>query len=58
MPAIVAVNAAWVAGSLAAVIAGWGSPSTAGSVWIVLQAVVVGAFAELQLTGLRRAGAR
>jgi hypothetical protein len=56
--AIVAGNVAWVAGSLAVVLAGWGSPSTAGSVWIVLQAVVVGAFAELQLTGLRRAGAR
>lgn len=29
-------------------------PTTVGTVWIVAQAVVVGAFAELQLVGLRR----
>ena len=54
--AIVAGNAVWALGSVAAAVAGWGEPSTAGTVWIVLQAVVVGAFAELQLTGLRRKG--
>jgi hypothetical protein len=37
-------------------IAGWGDPTTAGTVWILMQAVVVAAFAELQLTGLRRKG--
>jgi hypothetical protein len=30
-------------------IAGWGSPETAGTVWIVLQALVVAGFAELQV---------
>jgi hypothetical protein len=52
--AIVAGNVIWAADSIVAAIAGWGSPSTAGTVWIVLQAIVVAAFAELQLIGLRR----
>lgn len=52
--AIIAGNAAWAAGSVVAAIAGLGDPSTAGTVWMVLQAVVVAGFAELQLTGLRR----
>ena len=53
---VVAANAAWAAGSVAAAIAGWGSPATAGTVWTVLQAVTVAGFAELQLLGLRRRG--
>lgn len=52
--AIVAANGAWAAGSIVAAIAGWADPTTTGTVWIVLQAIVVGAFAELQLTGLKR----
>jgi hypothetical protein len=55
--AIVAVNAAWVVGSLVFALAGWGSPETAGTVWIVLQAIVVAGFAELQVaSGPWRAG--
>ena len=55
--AIVAVNVAWVLGSLVFAIAGWGSPETAGTVWIVLQAIVVAGFAELQVaSGPWRAG--
>ena len=52
--AIVVGNAIWAADSLVAALAGWGDPTTAGTVWIVMQAVVVAAFAELQLAGLRR----
>jgi hypothetical protein len=52
--AIVAANAVWAADSIVAAIAGWGTPETVGTVWIVLQAIVVAGFAELQLTGLRR----
>ena len=55
---IVAANVAWAAGSVAAAIGGLGSPEAAGTVWIVLQAIVVGGFAELQLMGLKRAAAR
>ena len=53
---IVAANVAWAAASVVAAIAAWGSPTTAGTVWIVLQAIVVAAFAELQVAGLRRRG--
>jgi hypothetical protein len=52
--AIIAANAVWAADSIVAAIAGWGSPETIGTVWIVMQAIVVAGFAELQLTGLRR----
>ena len=52
--AIVAVNVARVVASLALAVLGLGSPSTAGTVWAVLQAAVVGGFAELQLHALGR----
>jgi hypothetical protein len=54
---VIGANIAWAAGSIVAAIAGWGSPETVGTVWIVLQAITVGAFAELGLIGVRRAGA-
>ncbi len=47
--AIIAVNVLWAAGSIVFALAGWGSPETVGTVWIVLQALVVAGFAELQL---------
>lgn len=52
--AVAAANVLWSAGSVAAAVGGWGSPTTEGTVWIVLQAVVVAAFAELQLVALKR----
>jgi hypothetical protein len=54
--AVIAANIAWATGSIVAAIGGWGSPETVGTVWIVLQAITVGAFAELGMVGLRRAG--
>ena len=54
--AIVAGNAIWAVDSVVMAIAGWGDATTAGTVWILLQAVVVAGFAELQLTGLRQKG--
>jgi len=54
--AIVAANAIWAVDSVVMAIAGWGDPTTVGTVWVVMQAVVVAAFAELQLTGLRQKG--
>jgi hypothetical protein len=53
--AVVAANAAWAVGSLAFFAADAWTPSTAGAVWTVLQAAVVGLFAALQVKGLRRA---
>ncbi|MEV3973717.1 hypothetical protein AB0K68_37260 [Streptomyces sp. NPDC050698] len=50
--AVVEANLAWAAVSLAA-LALWLTPSTAGAVWTVLQALVVAAFAVLQHTALK-----
>ena len=52
--AVVAANATWAADSVVAALAGWGDPTVAGTVWMVLQAVVVAGFAALQLAGLAR----
>ena len=52
---IIALNAAWVVGSIAAVFADLGTPTTVGAVWMIAQALVVAGFVELQITGLRRA---
>jgi hypothetical protein len=53
--AVIAGNALWAVDSVVAALAGWGDPTTAGTVWIVLQALVVAGFAALQLAGLKRA---
>ena len=52
--AVVAANAIWAVDSVVVALTGWGDPTTAGTVWILLQAAVVALFAELQLAGLRR----
>ncbi|MEU1131862.1 hypothetical protein ABZ383_18690 [Streptomyces sp. NPDC005900] len=49
-------NAAWALLSVLA-LALWLSPSTAGAVWIPMQAVTVGGFAALQYAALRAARA-
>jgi hypothetical protein len=51
--AIAAANAVWAIGSLVFAAAGASSPSTVGTVWVVLQAVVVGGFAALQALASR-----
>jgi hypothetical protein len=53
--AVIAANVAWAAGSLATLASDAFTPTTAGQVWIALQAAVVTAFAALQWAGLRRA---
>ncbi|PZT70969.1 hypothetical protein DN402_00250 [Streptomyces sp. SW4] len=50
--AVVEANLAWAALSFAA-LALWLTPTTAGAVWTVLQALVVAAFALLQHAALR-----
>ncbi|MFJ8692981.1 hypothetical protein [Streptomyces roseolilacinus] len=54
--AVVDVNAVWAVLSLVALVA-WLEPSTAGAVWIPVQAATVAAFAVLQWTSLRAGGA-
>jgi hypothetical protein len=52
--AVIAANLVWAAGSVVVSTSGAWSPSTAGTVWILLQAMVVAAFAGLQGYGLSR----
>lgn len=52
--AIIAINLAWVAGSL---FVAWGpafAPTLFGKVFVTAQAVAVALFAELQMLGLKR----
>ena len=51
-------NLVWFAASIALVLAGWHSPTTTGSAWIVLQGLLVAGFADAQLLGVRRASGR
>jgi hypothetical protein len=51
---VIGANIAWVAASLSAMLFGWLDPSTAGKVWVPLQAAVVAGFAALQAAGLNR----
>lgn len=51
--AIATANAVWALGSLVFAAAGASSPSTVGTVWVLLQALVVGGFAALQALASR-----
>jgi hypothetical protein len=46
--AVIAVNVLWAADSIAFLLSGLSDPTTAGGIWIVLQALVVAGFAALQ----------
>ena len=52
--AVVASNALWALDSFLLLFTGWVDPTVLGEVFVVLQAVVVGVLAELELMGLRR----
>ncbi|NEE03370.1 hypothetical protein [Phytoactinopolyspora halotolerans] len=52
---VIVLNALWVADSIVVAASGWFDASTAGIVWILLQAAVVAGFAVAQAGGLRRA---
>ncbi|MEX2986004.1 hypothetical protein [Streptomyces sp. C36] len=51
---VIEANLLWAVASVAAVAFGWIDPNTVGTVWTPLQAVVVAAFAFLQISGLRK----
>ncbi|MGI5346843.1 hypothetical protein ACQEU8_01460 [Streptomyces sp. CA-250714] len=51
---VIAIGAAWVAASVAAILLDWSDPNTIGTAWIALQAVPVSVFALLQRSALRR----
>jgi hypothetical protein len=52
--AVVACNAIWAVDCVALLLTGWIDPTLLGVAFILMQAVVVAAFAELQVIGLRR----
>ena len=52
--AIIALNIAWVAGSIGLLMSGIVAPTVLGYAFVIFQAIVVGVFAELQFIGLRR----
>jgi len=51
---VVGLNALWATGSVVVVLTDALTATTAGDVWLVLQAAVVAGFAALQVAGLRR----
>jgi hypothetical protein len=53
--AVITLNIIWTLGSVAAVISGALDLTTVGAIWAIAQALVVALFAELQITGLRKA---
>ena len=53
---VIAGNAVWTLASIALLLSGAVSPNLLGEAAIAMQAVVVGALAELQYIGLRRSG--
>jgi hypothetical protein len=55
--AVIAVNAIWAVDSIALLATGLLSPNLFGQALIVMQAIAVGVFAELQFIGLRRSAA-
>ncbi|WP_408994949.1 hypothetical protein [Streptomyces europaeiscabiei] len=53
--AVIEANLGWAVLSLVALVL-WLTPSTAGAVWTLLQALTVGGFAAVQYVALRAAG--
>src|SRR6476620_10515881 len=53
---VIVGNAAWTLGSIALLFSGAVSPNLLGQVFVVVQAVATGVFAELQYVGLRKSG--
>ena len=51
---VIAGNAAWTLGSIALLFSGAVTPNLLGEAFVAMQAIAVGAFAELQYIGLRR----
>ncbi|AUX43422.1 membrane protein [Sorangium cellulosum] len=56
--AVVAVNALWVIDSVLLLALGWFDPTALGVTFVAAQALIVAAFAEAQVIGLRRAQAQ
>ncbi|WP_447039672.1 hypothetical protein [Streptomyces sp. DSM 118878] len=51
---VIEANLIWAVASIATAVFGWFDPNTIGTVWIPMQALVVGGFAVLQISALRK----
>jgi hypothetical protein len=51
---VISGNAVWTIASIAVLFSDWVSPNLLGEVAVAMQAIAVGAFAELQYIGLRK----
>lgn len=51
---VIGLNAGWVVASVLLLLSGWIDPTGLGVAFVILQALAVAAFAELQYTALRR----
>ena len=52
--AVIAINACWTIDSAILLLSGWVAPNALGMAFVIVQALAVAAFAELQYFGLRR----
>jgi hypothetical protein len=55
--AVIIGNAAWTLGSIGLLFSGAVNPNLPGQLFVAMQAIAVGVFAELQFMGLRRSSA-
>jgi hypothetical protein len=53
---VIAGNAAWTLASIALLFSGAVMPNLSGEAFVAIQAIAVGALADLQFVGLRRSG--
>jgi hypothetical protein len=53
---VISGNAAWTVGSIALLFSGAVTPNLLGEAFVAIQAIAVGALAELQYIGLRKSG--
>jgi len=51
---VIALNAAWVVGSVLLLLGGWVEPNRLGQAFIAVQALAVAVFADVQYLALRR----
>jgi hypothetical protein len=52
--AVILLNALWVAASIVLLLSGWVAPNALGVVFVVVQALAVAVFADIQYLGVRR----
>ncbi|HEY0735948.1 MAG TPA: hypothetical protein VGD69_13630 [Herpetosiphonaceae bacterium] len=55
--AVILINALWAVDSIVLLLSGWVAPNALGYAFVIVQALAVAVFAELQYIGVRRATA-